>query len=184
MHKLKQKNRISQIMVSLAWISLLVMVSIGFERYLQKQENPNDRPAEVLTADGSTAVVKLLQNRQGHYIAEGKLNGHWASLILDTGATNISIPGDVADRMGLKEGIPERTRTANGDIIVFKTVLDSVKLGAIELVNVPAHVNPHMKGEGVLLGMSFLKHLDMNQKDGALTLRLKQIKSIDSRSRY
>ncbi|PCI68510.1 MAG: TIGR02281 family clan AA aspartic protease [Piscirickettsiaceae bacterium] len=159
-------------MVSLAWVGFLGMLVIGFDSYLEKQSNPNERPDVVIASDGA-AEVTLLQNRQGHYIADGKLNSHWATFVLDTGATNISIPAKVAKEMGLTEGRPERTRTANGDITVYRVLLDSVQLGAIELRNIPAHINPKMEGKAVLLGMSFLKHLEMNQKDGKLTLRLK-----------
>ena len=93
--------------------------------------------------------------------------------VLDTGATNISIPAKVADEMKLTGGYAERTQTANGDIVVYRITLDSVTLGAITLQNVAANINPHMDGDTVLLGMSFLKHVEMMQKDKQLTLRLK-----------
>lgn len=172
MKSFRSGNKISQVMVSLAWISFLAMLVIGFDRFLEKRVNPNERPEAVYTADGS-AEVTLIQNRQGHYIADGKINGHWTTFILDTGATNLSIPGTVAKRMNLTEGRAERTRTANGDILVYRVTLDTVKLGSIELRNIAAHVNPHMAGDQVLLGMSFLKHLDLLQKDKQLTLQLK-----------
>ncbi|MEW5008136.1 MAG: TIGR02281 family clan AA aspartic protease [Cycloclasticus sp.] len=171
MKSITSPNKISKVMVSLAWLALLIMLVLGFDRYLEKQTNPNDRPEFVYAADGS-AEVTLLQNRQGHYIAEGKINDQWALFVLDTGATNISIPGNVAKKMHLTGGYPERTRTANGDITVYRVMLDSVKLGSIELKNIAAHINPNMNGKGVLLGMSFLKHLEMLQKDQKLTLRL------------
>jgi aspartyl protease family protein len=172
MKTVEPSNKISKMMVSLAWIGFLAMLVIGFDRYLGHQENPNERPDVIYASDGAAEVI-LKQNRQGHYIADGKLNGHWATFVLDTGATNISIPAEVADEMGITEGRPERTRTANGDIVVYRVILESVSLGAIELKNVTAHINPHMNGKAVLLGMSFLKHVEMAQKDKQMTLRLK-----------
>jgi len=158
-------------MVSLAWLAFLMMLVLGFDRYLSKQVNPNDRPDSVYAVDGSAEVI-LMQNQQGHYIAEGQLNKTWALFVVDTGATNISIPGKLAKKMNLTAGSPQKTRTANGDIIVYKVLLDSVKLGSIELHNIPANINPSMEGEAVLLGMSFLKHVEMIQKNQLLTLRL------------
>jgi aspartyl protease family protein len=172
MKTVEPSNKISKMMVSLAWIGFLAMLVIGFDRYLGHQENPNERPDVIYASDGAAEVI-LKQNRQGHYIADGKLNGHWATFVLDTGATNISIPAEVADEMGITEGRPERTRTANGDIVVYRVILESVSLGAIELKNVTAHINPHMNGKAVLLGMSFLKHVEMAQKGKQMTLRLK-----------
>jgi len=169
MKTVEPSNKISKMMVSLAWIGFLAMLVIGFDRYLGHQENPNERPDVIYASDGAAEVI-LKQNRQGHYIADGKLNGHWATFVLDTGATNISIPAEVADEMGITEGRPE---TANGDIVVYRVILESVSLGAIELKNVTAHINPHMNGKAVLLGMSFLKHVEMAQKDKQMTLRLK-----------
>ena len=172
MKSVEPNNKISKMMVSLAWLGFLAMLVIGFDRYLEKQSNPNERPDVIYDSDGS-AEVTLKQNRQGHYIADGKLNGHWVTFVLDTGATNISIPAKVAGAMNLTKGRPEGTRTANGDIIVYRITLDSVELGSIKLKNVAAHINPHMDGSAVLLGMSFLKHVEMTQKDEQLTLRLK-----------
>ena len=34
-----------------------------------------------------------------------------------------------------------------------------------------ASINPHMQGEEVLLGMSFLRHLELVQRDRELTVR-------------
>lgn len=158
-------------MVSLAWFGFLAMLVIGFDRYLANQANPNARPEIVYAEDGRAEVI-LMQNRQGHYLAEGQINDQWAVFVLDTGATNISIPGNVAEKMNLTAGYPEKTRTANGDITVYRVMLDSVKLGSIELKNIAAHINPNMNGKAVLLGMSFLKHVEMTQRNQQLTLRI------------
>lgn len=172
MKNIDPNNNISRMMLFSAWLGFSIMLVIGFDRYLEKQVNPNERPDVFYASDGAAEVV-LLQNRQGHYIVDGKINDHWATFVVDTGATNISIPGAVAKQMGLNKGYPEKSRTANGDVVVYRIVLDSVKLGSVELRNIAAHINPHMKGKTVLLGMSFLKHLEMLQKDNKLTLRLK-----------
>jgi len=172
MKNIEPRSKLSSVMVVVAWVGFLAMLATGFERFLEKQANPNERPDVFYASDGASEVL-LRQNRHGHYIADGKLNGHWATFMLDTGATNISIPKAVAAEMGLTEGRAVKTRTANGEIVVYRVTLDSVKLGAIELRNVAAHINPHMNGEVVLLGMSFLKHVDMIQENKQLLLRLK-----------
>jgi len=172
MKSVEPNTKLSKIMVWLTWLGLLAMLVIGFDRYLDLQANPNERPDVIYDLDG-VAEVTLQQNKQGHYVANGKLNGHWVMFVLDTGATNISIPAKVAKQMRLPEGYPQRTRTANGDIVVYRVTLESVSLGSIELKNVAAHINPHMDGEVVLLGMSFLKQVEMIQVGKQLTLRLK-----------
>ena len=63
-----------------------------------------------------------------------------------------------------------KTMTANGVISVYATRLDRVQLGGIEQRNVPASINPFMADDTVLLGMSFMQHLELVQRDGQLTL--------------
>ena len=90
---------------------------------------------------------------------------------MDTGATRVSIPAGVAARLGLTRGRPGRASTANGTIVVYATVLDRVTLGNLAMEGVHADINPHMQGDTVLLGMSFMKHLEMTQRGDRLTLR-------------
>jgi aspartyl protease family protein len=83
----------------------------------------------------------------------------------------VSVPAGVAARLGLKRGVPLRANTANGVITTYSTRLDQVRLGDIELDNVRADINPHMQGNDVLLGMSFLRKLEFTQRDRELTIR-------------
>ena len=91
--------------------------------------------------------------------------------MLDTGATDVSVPERLAKNLELRAGHSQIVNTANGSITTFSTQLDRVDLGTIQLSNVQAHINPHMDSDEVLLGMSFLRHLELIQRDGALTLR-------------
>jgi len=56
--------------------------------------------------------------------------------------------------------------------MVYRTRLDSVQLGSVKLRDVRATILPSMAADApVLLGMSFLKHLELVQRNGLLTLR-------------
>lgn len=156
-------------MIYIAWLLFLALLTFGFNNHLEQQNNPNQ---DVTTHfDKDIAEVRLKRNRQGHYVANGQINHFPVTFMLDTGATLISIPEPIADRLKLKKGYPVQSRTANGNIIVYDTRLDSVSLGAIELQNVRASINPHMHGNEILLGMSFMKHLEMTQKGKELILK-------------
>lgn len=156
-------------MIYLAWLIFLVILTMGFNHYLEQQNNPN----QDISADWDKGVaeVKLSQNRYGHYVANGKINGQSVTFLLDTGATLVSIPESVAQRLHLKKGLVGKSQTANGTITVYDTRLDSVSIGSIELHNIRASINPHINGDEILLGMSFMKHLEIIQKDKELTLR-------------
>jgi aspartyl protease family protein len=154
----------------LTWLIALALLTMLFNNWLDKQQNPNAALASV-NVDIDTPVI-LKRNRQGHYIASGLVNEQPVVFLLDTGATVISIPEKVAERMELKKGPAVRVGTANGSIKVYSTVLESVQLGHIVLKNVRGHINPFMNGQTALLGMSFLKHLELQQSGDTLKLNI------------
>ena len=151
------------------WIALLGLLALIFNNLLERQYNPNQQLISQRTAQGDIEVV-LERNKFGHYVSSGMINDQPVVFMLDTGASDISVPETIAKRLGLKRGKPSIYQTANGHITVYKTILNSVNLGGIQLNNVRASINPHMNSEEILLGMSFLKHLDFAQKGDTLTL--------------
>lgn len=152
------------------WLLLLLAFALYFSGYLDRRDHPNQH-LTLAETDGPAEVV-LRRNRSGHYIAPGLINGHPVVFLLDTGATTISVPEAVARQAQLQPGRRSRVTTASGVVDVFQTEIESVQLGNIRLDHVAAHINPHMPSELVLLGMSFMKNLEMTQRDGTLTLRI------------
>ena len=156
-------------MLALMWIAILTLLYVFFNDVLMDFNNPNRTPESILDEHGVTQVI-LQRNRYGHYVTSGGINDQAVAFILDTGATYISVPGTVADRLELPRGAPGLARTANGTVTVYRTVLNSVSIGDIRLHDVKGHINPHMHGNEILLGMSFLKHLDFRQSGDKLIL--------------
>lgn len=156
-------------MVILGWILVLGLLSMYFSRYLDRERNPNQNLE--FTQTGVSKEIELQRNRYGHYVADGKINNQPVVFILDTGATDISIPEKVAQRLNLKAGMKFSVNTANGEIGVYGTRLSSVSLGPIKLRDMNANINPHFDGEEILLGMSFLKHLHFSQNGDKLLIR-------------
>ncbi len=161
------RHSIGRLFAHLTWMIILGLFYLIFQDQLHQQNNPN----QDLQISQTDAVVVLKRNRQGHYIAPGKINGQTVNFLLDTGATDISIPGTVADKLGLESGRASYASTANGTIKVYDTQLNSVSLGGLSIADVSAHINPHMRGDTILLGMTFLKHLQLIQQGETLTLK-------------
>ena len=154
-----------------AWVLLLALLTTLFQGLLQQQHNPNQNPAGDIGADGGREGV-LQRNSKGHYVADGSINGHPVIFLVDTGATDVAISEQLANRLGLEKTGGAFSRTANGVVAVWQSTLANVKLGVIRMQGVRASVLPDMQpANQVLLGMSFLKHLELIQKDGSLTLR-------------
>ncbi|MGD8379335.1 MAG: TIGR02281 family clan AA aspartic protease [Gammaproteobacteria bacterium] len=117
--------------------------------------------------DGDPAVI-LHRDRFDHYVGHGLINGTRVQFVLDTGASTVSVSRALARQLGLAQGAPVNTGTANGTITTYRTTLDRVELGGIVRRDVAASINPHMDGREVLLGMSFLRNLDFRQHGDVL----------------
>jgi aspartyl protease family protein len=152
------------------WVTLLGLLTWFFSDFLDAQYNPNQQVATSIGAGGVAETV-LQRNRYGHYVATGAINGAAVRFLVDTGASDVNIPASVAEKLALKRGSAHSASTANGTITVYATRLDKVRLGEIVLHNVRASINPHMRGEDILLGMSFLKDLELVQRGDKLSLR-------------
>lgn len=166
-----KQGRIARRMVIVAWVFGLGFLTYLFQGVLDRQHNPNQRLDSLLSQDG-VREVRLLRNRQGHYVADGSINGNRVTFLLDTGATDVAVPEALARELRLPRLQPGMSRTANGVVRVWRTRLEQVRLGALLLENVRATIVPSMPADAeVLLGMSFLKQLELIQRDGVLTLR-------------
>jgi len=157
-------------MITLAWILFLGLLSLLFGDFLDYKENPNQQVASSRLEAGVIEIV-LKRNSYGHYVANGTINGQRVKFMVDTGATAVAIPGDLASKLGLKRGANLRTHTAGGVVTSFATRLQSVGLGDIRKKRVRASIVPTMPGNEALLGMSFLKDLELIQRNNQLTLR-------------
>lgn len=167
----QDNNGMGRIMLSMAFILALAMLTWFFRDVLDKQHNPNQQIKNSLNNDGIPEVV-LQQNRQGHYYATGLINNQPVNFLLDTGATDVAVPAELAKKLNLKPGPEIHASTANGNIIARMTKIDRIDLGAISLKNVRATILPSMGEDNeILLGMSFLKNLEMIQRGNKLILR-------------
>lgn len=154
----------------LIWAAIFAALVLSIQYWANDIFNPNARIATT-TADGVKQIT-LDRDRRGHYLASGKINNIPVRFFLDTGATAVAIPSKIAEKLNLTRGYSYTVQTANGDADAFHTVLDSVSLGDLVVENVAGAITPSMGGDEILLGMSFLKHLDFAQKNGQLILSI------------
>ena len=165
------QRRLGRTFILIAWLLALGLLTLFFSKVLDEQRNPNQQVRSQIQADG-VREVQLRRNRFGHYVTSGEINGQRVEFLLDTGASDVSVPADLARRLGLKAGQPRYYETANGTITAYTTRLDRLRIGDIELRDVAASINPGVQDElGILLGMSVLKRLEFTQRGDTLTLR-------------
>ena len=162
----KEHKQLGHKFIIAMWIAVMIMVYFLFENILENDYNPNQR-----VQMSNTGEETLQRNRYGHYVTQGKINNQPVTFLLDTGATDISIPRKIAQKLKLKAGQERRYQTANGIIVGNLTTLNSVSIGNIKLKNVRASINPAMNNDEILLGMSFLKFIEFTQRGDTLILR-------------
>ena len=122
-------------------------------------------------ADGSGKIVMTADN-QGHFVTTGSVNGVAVRFLVDTGATMISLGASDARRVGLdfNRGQKGMTQTANGQSVVSKVQLDTVRIGDVTLHNVDALIH-QAEMPVALLGMSFLNRMEMQRDGSTMTLK-------------
>jgi aspartyl protease family protein len=162
--------RIGKGMVFAAWVLFLLLAAWMFQGLLERQFNPNPEPNAGVAVSGRSEVT-LQRNRSGHYVATGEMNGERVNFLLDTGATDVALSTRLASQLALPRGAPVSLSTANGVVQGYRTTIDTVSVGNIRLNNVRGVVSPGIDDAIVLLGMSFLQHLELVQRDGTLLLR-------------
>lgn len=125
--------------------------------------------------DSGNKKVIIQANELGHFLTSGQINGGSSvRMMIDTGATFLSLSANDAQRLGIdyKKGIQSRSATANGIIQTYRVKLDSVKIGDIEILQVEASVQEN-ELPFALLGMSFLNRVTMVREGQQMTLSKK-----------
>ena len=168
-------QQLGRYFVWVAWIFVFAILVFVFQGYLDDQYNPNTSPEYALNTDGSAEVV-LEQNRQGHYLVDGTINAYPVTFLLDTGATQVSIPEHIANQLNLPRYGQYPVTTANGSVIVRQTRIDQLTIGNITLRDVEAHINPGMRSDEILLGMSALKRVEFSQRGNRLILKHRKLR--------
>ncbi len=125
----------------------------------------------VQAADGSGRII-MTADAQGHFFTTGNINGTSVRFLVDTGASMISLGATDARRIGLdfNRGQKGLSNTANGQAVVSKVQLDTVRIGDITLHNVDALIHQN-EMPMALLGMSFLNRMEMQRDGSTMTLK-------------
>ena len=117
-------------------------------------------------------IVNLKADVRGQFFTPGSINGANVRFLVDTGATAVSLGASDAKRAGIdyRKGKAMISNTANGRVRVWIVKLDSVKVGAITLNDVDGAIHENDLPLA-LLGMSFLKRMDMQRTGEIMVLK-------------
>lgn len=121
-------------------------------------------PAEPVDriSSGFERSVTLNANSNGHFYARAYINGRAIAVLVDTGATQIALTYEDAERLGLRPHSSDftlRTRTANGIGRAAPVRLDSVRIGDVEVQDLNGSIAEEGRLHVTLLGMEFIRKL-------------------------
>ena len=118
-----------------------------------------------------TRRVTIKRNSLRQYLTTAEINGRRLSALVDTGANIVAISSVAARALGLdyERGVPGQIVTASG-VVEAWSVFVSVDVGGIKIDNVQASVLEGEFPETILLGMSFLQHVELREANGVLSL--------------
>ncbi len=119
--------------------------------------------------------IAISSDAQGQYRIRGAINGVFVDFLVDTGASVVAMSRAHARTLGLD---PERgdrgmVQTAQGTVASHFVTLDTVVVAGITVHHVRAAVIDGDYPAEILLGMSFLHSVGMEESQGVLTLTAK-----------
>jgi aspartyl protease family protein len=125
-------------------------------------------------ANLSPSDAELTKAPDGHYWAQGDVNGTAVQFLVDTGATDVALTGADAQRLGIDPTTLAYTipvHTANGDSRAARVQLANLSVGGARVQDVGAIVVQQGLSTS-LLGMSYLGRLSrFEATPSALILR-------------
>jgi aspartyl protease family protein len=117
-------------------------------------------------------VVTIARDAAMQYQTTAIINGRSVLVLVDTGANTVALSAAQARAMNIdySGGAPGKVETASGVSTGYEITLQSVVVGGIEVNSVPAMVIEGDYPATVLLGMTFLRHVKMQENNGILSL--------------
>jgi aspartyl protease family protein len=124
---------------------------------------------------GTYSQTTLRGDSQGQFLLTAQVNGASLPALIDTGATSVAMNSEDALQLGIDylRGRRIVASTASGPATAYLVTFANVRVGDIVLTNVPGAVIDVGKRELplVLIGMSFLRNIDMQRTGNTLLLQ-------------
>ncbi|MEP0203694.1 MAG: TIGR02281 family clan AA aspartic protease [Halioglobus sp.] len=116
--------------------------------------------------------VTIKRDARLQYNTTASINGKRTPVLVDTGANLVALSSQQATRLGIDytSGMASKVETASGLTNAWRVTLGSVDVGGIAVENVQASVIEGDYPTSVLLGMSYLRHVEMRESGGVLML--------------
>jgi aspartyl protease family protein len=142
----------------------------GVRRSLRLGGAPVSVGGTARSMSGSGKIV-LGADSRGHFVTQGQIDGHTLPMMIDTGATYVSLSVAQATQIGIdyKTGQMVGMSTANGVIPGWRVKLGKLRVGEVVLYDVDALVSSGAMPY-ILLGNNFLGRFQMTRNSDQMVL--------------
>lgn len=116
--------------------------------------------------------VQIARNARMQYLSTASINGRQLEVLVDTGANIVALSAEHAEQLGIDwRAMPTApVETAGATVLGYLVQLRTVDVGGIRVDNVAATVIEGSLPRIPLLGMSYLQHVQLRERNGVLTL--------------
>ena len=117
-------------------------------------------------------VVTIQRDARLQYQTTARINGRGVQVLVDTGANVVAMNSAHASALGVdfSAGTPSMVETASGLVNAWIVTLGSIDVGGIRVDNVRASVVEGDFPATILLGMTYLQHVEIKENNGVLSL--------------
>jgi aspartyl protease family protein len=146
------------------WIGIAAILVLGYTYYPQIEDAAGNARSELIPGypvNTTASEMVFSKDRNGEFLVIGDAHATTVKFLVDTGASDIVLSPDDAQRIGIdisKLRFDRNYETANGEGQGAAYTLDTLQIGPLELFNVPVSIN-RAKMRNSLLGMSFLDRM-------------------------
>jgi len=132
------------------------------------------RAIQLGLGQSTVAATVLRADPRGHFLVTAVINNVAVPAVIDTGASGILVNWNQALQMGIdpRQGQRSLSQTPAGRMAFYAVTFARVQVGNIVLLNVPGGVTEGGPEQHpvVLIGMSFLRHVEMRRSGDTMTL--------------
>ena len=144
------------------WTVVMGVLYFAMNHYLKPKQ-------QIVTATGDLIIPR---SKDGHFYAQGTVNGRPANFMVDTGATLVMVSEQFSRRAAMASGVPAVFQTANGELSGRIVPNVPITLGPISVSGVRVAVGLIGRDVGdALLGQSFLSKFDVVLEKDQMILR-------------
>ena len=160
-------NRLAPLGIIAFWLLLMAGMYFGFHHFM--------KPTPQVVS--STGDLVLTRARDGHFYADGTINGAKVRFLVDTGASLVVVSEPFAKSVGLSTGEPASFHTANGTRPGYIAPNAAVSVGSLSVsslrvgVGLDLGANAEHAVQTALLGQNFLAKFDVTIGKDQMTLR-------------